>query len=87
MFSESNDDYLERRLDDLENFSPFLITDINNVYDKMRDKNQKIINLQYLKQCEEKESEIFISGLVSNKKCNCMRILSVDDEIFNQKSL
>jgi hypothetical protein len=45
MFSESNDDYLEKRLDDLENFSPFLITDINNVYDKLRDKNSKIINL------------------------------------------
>ncbi|CAK79383.1 unnamed protein product (macronuclear) [Paramecium tetraurelia] len=86
-YSESNDDYLERRLDDLESLSPFLITDINNVYNKLKDKSSKVINLRQIKQLEERESELFMTGLNSLKKCNCMRILSVDDEIFNQKSL
>ncbi|CAD8074918.1 unnamed protein product [Paramecium primaurelia] len=86
-YSESNDDYLERRLDDLESLNPFLITDINNVYNKLKDKSSKVINLRQIKQLEERESELFMTGLNSLKKCNCMRILSVDDEIFNQKSL
>ncbi|CAK74671.1 unnamed protein product (macronuclear) [Paramecium tetraurelia] len=86
-YSESNDDFLEKRLDDLESLNPFLITDINKVYNKVKDKSSKVINLKQIKQLEEKESELFLSGLNSLKKCNCMRILSVDDEIFNQKSL
>ncbi|CAD8164831.1 unnamed protein product [Paramecium pentaurelia] len=86
-YSESYDDYLEKRLEDLESLNPFLITDINNVYNKPKDKSSKVINLKQIKQLEEKESELFITGLNSLKKCNCMRILSVDDEIFNQKSL
>ncbi|CAD8065367.1 unnamed protein product [Paramecium primaurelia] len=86
-YSESYDDYLEKRLEDLESLNPFLITDINNVYNKLKDKSSKVINLKQIKQLEEKESELFITGLNSLKKCNCMRILSVDDEIFNQKSL
>ncbi|CAD8088228.1 unnamed protein product [Paramecium sonneborni] len=87
-YSESNDDNLERRIEDLESLNPFLITDINNVFsNKLKDKSSKIINLKQIKQLEEKESELFITGLNSLKKCNCMRILSVDDEIFNQKSL
>ncbi|CAD8078147.1 unnamed protein product [Paramecium primaurelia] len=47
----------------------------------------KIVSYKQLKLQEELDSEQHLKAIMKKKKCNCKRILSVDDEIFNQKSI
>ncbi|CAD8124947.1 unnamed protein product [Paramecium sonneborni] len=102
LFSESVVyDSLDQKYGLLLPVQPSLITDIlsspQKVVDKrhqsrndnssQRSNNSKILSIQYIKQAEEQEDEELLQTYKRRKKCQCQKIMSVDDEIFNQKSI
>ncbi|CAD8124948.1 unnamed protein product [Paramecium sonneborni] len=52
-----------------------------------RSSRSQILSIKQLKLLEDQESQQNLLHFVQKKRCNCRRILSVDDEIFNQHSL
>ncbi|CAD8094447.1 unnamed protein product [Paramecium sonneborni] len=81
---------------ELHHLQPFLFTE--NAQQKIKLSKQelspksnhqqtKIVSYKQLKLQEDQESEQNLKSIMRKKKCNCKRILSVDDEIFNQKSI
>ncbi|CAD8114473.1 unnamed protein product [Paramecium primaurelia] len=103
MFSESVVyDSLDQKFGLLYPVQPSLITDIinsppqkvierrhfsKNENSSQRSNNSKILSIQFIKQAEEQEDEELLQTYKRRKKCQCQRIMSVDDEIFNQKSI
>ncbi|CAD8170635.1 unnamed protein product [Paramecium octaurelia] len=47
----------------------------------------QVLSIKQLKLLEDQESQFNLLNFVQKKKCHCKRILSVDDEVFNQHSL
>ncbi|CAD8122231.1 unnamed protein product [Paramecium sonneborni] len=103
MFSESLVfDSLDQKFGLLFPVQPSLITDIvynspqkvvdrrkysRNENSSQRSNNSRILSIQFIKQAEEQEDEELLQTYKRRKKCQCQRIMSVDDEIFNQKSI
>ncbi|CAD8155360.1 unnamed protein product [Paramecium pentaurelia] len=103
MFSESVVyDSLDQKFGLLYPVQPSLITDIissspqkvierrhfsKNENSSQRSNNSKILSIQFIKQAEEQEDEELLQTYKRRKKCQCQKIMSVDDEIFNQKSI
>ncbi|CAD8207899.1 unnamed protein product [Paramecium octaurelia] len=103
MFSESVVlDSLDQKFGLLHPVEPSLITNIlcgspqkpvdrkhigKNENSSQRSNNSKILSIQFIKQAEEQEDEELLQTYKRRKKCQCQRIMSVDDEIFNQKSI
>ncbi|CAD8108734.1 unnamed protein product [Paramecium primaurelia] len=100
MFSESVVfDSLDQKFGLLYPVQPSLITDIicsspqkvrhfnKNDNSSQRSNNSKILSIKFIKQAEEQEDEELLQTYKRRKKCQCQRIMSVDDEIFNQKSI
>ncbi|CAD8198111.1 unnamed protein product [Paramecium pentaurelia] len=52
-----------------------------------RSSRSQVFSIKQLKFLEDQESQQNLLNFVQKKKCNCRRILSVDDEVFNQHSL
>ncbi|CAD8097999.1 unnamed protein product [Paramecium sonneborni] len=84
------------QISELHHLQPFLFTE--NAQQKIKFNKQelspksnhqqtKIVSYKQLKLQEDQESEQNLKTIMRKKKCNCKRILSVDDEIFNQKSI
>ncbi|CAD8170637.1 unnamed protein product [Paramecium octaurelia] len=96
-------DSLDQKFGLLSPVQPSLITDIvcsspqkvniekrhfsRNENSSQRSNNSKILSIQFIKQAEEQEDEELLQTYKRRKKCQCQRIMSVDDEIFNQKSI
>ncbi|CAD8122232.1 unnamed protein product [Paramecium sonneborni] len=55
--------------------------------DMKSSRSSQIFSIKQLKYLEDQESQQNLLNFVQKKRCNCRRILSVDDEIFNQHSL
>ncbi|CAD8207897.1 unnamed protein product [Paramecium octaurelia] len=52
-----------------------------------RSSRSQVFSIKQLKLLEDQESQQNLLNFAQKKKCQCRRILSVDDEIFNQHSL
>ncbi|CAD8085520.1 unnamed protein product [Paramecium primaurelia] len=80
---------LQFKYGQLSPLSPSLITDKLFKYSKESDlqNNHQIINLKTIFEAEIKEDQQFLKAFQKKKRCPCQNILSVDDEIFNQKSI
>ncbi|CAK79279.1 unnamed protein product (macronuclear) [Paramecium tetraurelia] len=61
--------------------------DYPSIQHQFKDQKSCKSSKSQLKQLEDKESEFNLLNFVQKKKCHCRRILSVDDEVFNQHSL
>ncbi|CAD8157290.1 unnamed protein product [Paramecium octaurelia] len=84
------------QISEMHHLQPFLFTE--NVHQRVKLSKQeqspksshiqtKIVSYKQLKLQEDQESEQNLKAIMKKKKCNCRKILSVDDEIFNQKSI
>ncbi|CAK89123.1 unnamed protein product (macronuclear) [Paramecium tetraurelia] len=80
---------LQFKYGQLSPLSPSLITDKLFKYSKQDDfqNNHQVINLKTIFQAEIKEDQQFLKTFQKKKRCSCQNLLSVDDEIFNQKSI
>ncbi|CAD8155362.1 unnamed protein product [Paramecium pentaurelia] len=52
-----------------------------------RNHQSQVLSIKQLKFLEDQESQQNLLNFVQKKRCQCRKILSVDDEIFNQHSL
>ncbi|CAD8078149.1 unnamed protein product [Paramecium primaurelia] len=74
----------------LSPLSPSLITDKLFIQQKKENDlqiNHQIVNLKMIIEARIKEDLEFQKIFQKKKKCTCQNLLSVDDEIFNQKSI
>ncbi|CAD8176418.1 unnamed protein product [Paramecium pentaurelia] len=74
----------------LSPLTPSLITDKLFIQQKMENDHQnnlQIVNLKMIIEARIKEDLEFSKAFQKKKKCICQTLLSVDDEIFNQKSI
>ncbi|CAD8181693.1 unnamed protein product [Paramecium octaurelia] len=84
------------QISELHHLQPFLFTENAKQISKLSKQDQspksnnqqaKIVSYKQLKLQEDQDSEQYLKTIMRKKKCTCKRILSVDDEIFNQKSI
>ncbi|CAK86372.1 unnamed protein product (macronuclear) [Paramecium tetraurelia] len=74
----------------LSPLSPSLITDklfMPQKNETDHKSNLQIVNLKMMIEARVKEDQEFLNTFQKKKKCTCQNLLSVDDEIFNQKSI
>ncbi|KAM3147332.1 hypothetical protein pb186bvf_000583 [Paramecium bursaria] len=92
MYQQSDNDYLEYRVANLQQFNPTFIQDLNDSKSKRQDfitspVRSQVMSIQQLRQLSDYESENNLKSFSTQKKCDCQVILSVDDDVFNQKSI
>ncbi|CAD8157292.1 unnamed protein product [Paramecium octaurelia] len=81
---------LQFKYGQLSPLSPSLITDKLLMQQKKEtnyQNNLQIVNLKMMIEARVKEDQEFLNTFLRKKKCTCQNLLSVDDEIFNQKSI
>ncbi|CAD8042812.1 unnamed protein product [Paramecium primaurelia] len=89
----------DANISQLIQIQPVLITDIkssqkisiknkNPLFQSYKSQKSQLVNLNQFRKMETQYREdIFKTLAIKKNKCNCNIILSVDDEIFNQKSV
>ncbi|CAD8196458.1 unnamed protein product [Paramecium pentaurelia] len=89
----------DANISQLVQIQPVLITDIkssqkisiknkNPLFQSYKSQKSQLVNLNQFRKMETQYREDIFKTLATKKnKCNCNFILSVDDEIFNQKSV
>ncbi|CAD8098000.1 unnamed protein product [Paramecium sonneborni] len=78
---------LQFKLGQLSPLSPSLITEKLFKFSKQVEYVNNHQNLKMIIEAGQKEEQEFLKLLQKKKKCSCQNLLSVDDEIFNQKSI
>ncbi|CAD8094449.1 unnamed protein product [Paramecium sonneborni] len=78
---------LQFKLGQLSPLSPSLITDKLIKFSKQVDYVNNCQNLKMIIEGCKTEDQDFLQLFQKKKKCSCQNLLSVDDEIFNQKSI